>query len=142
MKFAAARTAPTAAQPRRPARLSALTVVAVFAPLVVVGPFAAPYDPAAADFFNRLAAPSFAHPLGTDQLGRDVLSRLLAGLWTTPVAAAAVVVIALAAGSAIGLAAAVIGGPLDLVIMRLTEALLTVPALAVALAIAGVLGSN
>ncbi|MEM8665566.1 MAG: ABC transporter permease, partial [Pseudomonadota bacterium] len=119
-----------------------LRVVAIFAVMVIAGPFAAPYDPTAADFFNRLAAPSFAHPLGTDQLGRDVLSRLLTGLWTTPVAAAAVVVIALAAGSAVGLVAAVVGGPVDIVIMRLTEALLTVPALAVALAIAGVLGIN
>lgn len=122
--------------------LSAPLVVALFAALVVCGPFLAPYDPAEADFFNRLAAPSLAHPLGTDHLGRDVLSRLLTGLWTTPVAAAAVVAMALVAGSAVGLAAAVIGGPADMIIMRLTEALLTVPALAVALTIAGVLGIN
>lgn len=114
--------------------------VALYGLLVLLGPLAAPYDPADADFLNRLAAPSLAHPLGTDQLGRDVLSRLLAGFSATPVAAVCVVAIAVVCGGAAGVISALTGGMVDRAIMRLSEALMTIPALAFALAIAGVLG--
>ncbi|GAB5377283.1 MAG: ABC transporter permease [Acuticoccus sp.] len=126
------------ARRRRPAFV--LMALALYGALVVLGPVLAPYDPAAADFFNRLAVPSLAHPMGTDQLGRDVLSRLLTGFAATPLAAAAVVVLALAGGGLAGFAAAMAGGLADRALMRLAEALMTLPALAVALAIAGVLG--
>ena len=114
--------------------------MAVYGALVAFGPLLAPYDPAEVDFFNRLAAPSPSHPLGTDPLGRDVLSRLLAGFSATPLAAVAVVVFAIVFGSAAGVLAALSGGFVDRALMRLSEGLMTVPALAFALAIAGVLG--
>lgn len=125
---------------RRTGSALVLGAVSLYGTLVLFGPLLAPYDPAEADFFNRLAAPSLAHPLGTDQLGRDVLSRLLAGFLATPVAALAVVAVALLAGGTAGLLAALSGGILDRTLMRLAEALMTIPALAFALAIAGVLG--
>lgn len=125
---------------RRTGSALVLGAVSLYGALVLFGPLLAPYDPAEADFFNRLAAPSLAHPLGTDQLGRDVLSRLLAGFLATPVAALAVVALALLAGGTAGLLAALSGGILDRTLMRLAEALMTIPALAFALAIAGVLG--
>lgn len=132
--------APRPLRRRHTATRFVAAAVALYGALVVLGPWLAPYDPGAADFFNRLAAPTLAHPLGTDALGRDVLSRLLTGFQTTPVAAAAVVAVALGIGGAAGLVCASAGGLLDRAMMRLAEGLMTVPALAVALAIAGVLG--
>lgn len=134
----------TGTVPLRPAAPSLprgpLAVVVIAAAIVLLAPLAAPYDPAQTDFLRRLAEPSIAHPLGTDQLGRDVLSRLLHGFAVTPVAAAAVVALAVAAGGIVGLLCGMTAGLADRVAMRLVEGMLAVPALAVALVIAGALG--
>jgi len=129
--------------PRRPKQRRARGMLAVFAliaALFVIAPLCAPHDPAQTSFLDRLAPPSFSHPLGTDQLGRDVLSRLLHGFAVTPVAAAAVVVFAVSVGGAVGLVCGMTGGLVDRVAMRLVEGILAVPALAVALIVAGVVG--
>ncbi|MBJ3776014.1 ABC transporter permease [Acuticoccus mangrovi] len=125
---------------RRPRPSAGLVLLLAMALLVVVAPALAPYDPSATRFLDRLEGPSLAHPLGTDPLGRDTLSRLLTGFGHTPVAAAAVVALSLLIGAAVGLVSGLAGGAVDRVLMRLCEGVLTVPALAVALIVAGVLG--
>lgn len=122
-------------------RMSRMPVVVAFiVAIVILAPLCAPHDPAQTSFLDRLAPPSFSHPLGTDQLGRDVLSRLLHGFAVTPVAAALVVTFALAIGSAVGILCGMTGGMTDQIVMRLVEGVMVVPALAVALIVAGMMG--
>ena len=106
----------------------------------IAAPLLAPNDPQAVDFLGRLLPPSSTFPLGTDHMGRCVLSRLLHGLHVTPLAALVVVAIAAGAGTAIGLTAGLLGGLFDRIAMRLVDAILIFPAFAVALAVSGVLG--
>src|SRR6266581_3660848 len=89
--------------------------------------------------FAVLRPPSAAHWFGTDQVGRDVLSRVLYGARISPLIAASVLVIACAIGLPLGLAAGYFGGWLDDVIMRITDIFLAFPALLLALALAAVL---
>lgn len=115
-------------------------VVAGVAVAGLAAPSLAPNDPQAVDFLLRLQPPSPDFPLGTDHMGRCVLSRLLHGLHVTPLAALVVVTIAAGLGTTIGLAAGLIGGIPDRMAMRVVDAVLIFPAFAVALAVAGILG--
>jgi peptide/nickel transport system permease protein/nickel transport system permease protein len=108
--------------------------------LVLAGPMLAPHDPQQANILNRLAAPSLAHPLGTDAMGRCLLSRLLHGAQLTTAAALAVVTAAAGLGTLIGALSGYFGGACDRLLMRLTEGVSVIPALALAMVIAGVLG--
>lgn len=108
--------------------------------LVILGPLLAPHDPYQTDILNRLAAPSLTHPLGTDAMGRCVLSRLLHGARLTTLSALGVVAISVTVGTLLGLAAAYCGGLFDRVTMRFTEGVAVLPALAVAMVVAGILG--
>lgn len=113
-----------------------VTLVGVFGPLL------APHDPLAVDIAYRLAPPSWAYPLGTDSLGRCLLSRTLAGarvsLALATATAGAVLLIAIALASV-----AVLGGRLlDRVVMRTTDVFLGFPALVFALALAAVMGPS
>lgn len=111
-----------------------LTVAAVLAPLL------APHDPAAVDPVGRLAGSSGGHPLGTDELGRDVLSRLLFGArWSLGIAALATLVV-MVVGVAIGMLAGYFGGAIDAATMRVVDVLLAFPSLILYLAIIGTLG--
>jgi peptide/nickel transport system permease protein len=86
-------------------------------------------DPNAVDLLDRLAGPSAGHPLGTDELGRDVLLRLLAGGRVSLVIGIAAAVTAAALGTAVGLAAGYLGGWTDRVLMRITDAVIALPLL-------------
>ncbi|HTX63652.1 MAG TPA: ABC transporter permease [Acidimicrobiales bacterium] len=109
---------------------------AVFAPLLA--PF--PHDAGSATHpFQVLQAPSSAHPFGTDQVGRDILSRVLYGARVSPLIAAIVLGIAVAVGVPLGLIAGYFGGVVDDLVMRVTDIFLAVPALLLALALAAVL---
>ena len=114
--------------------LAALGVVALFAPWV------APYDPIAVDFADRLAEPSAAHWLGTDDLGRDLLSRLCFGTRVSLRASFQVVLTALSLSIPIGLVSGYLGGRVDNLLMRLMDAVLSFPPLILAIAVAGILG--
>ncbi|SFO97258.1 peptide/nickel transport system permease protein [Cohaesibacter marisflavi] len=103
-------------------------------------PFFAPYDPQAIDILNRLASPSPSHWLGTDQMGRDVFARLLYGARITVGSALLVVLFAGGIGTLIGALSGYLGGFLDKVVMRLCEGMSVLPALAITMVIAGVLG--
>jgi len=92
-------------------------------------------DPVTAVPVDRLQAPSGAHPFGTDELGRDQLTRVVHGARATLLAAGLAVVIALVVGTFLGLVAGTVGGWLDDVIMRVVDLLLAVPALLLAMAL-------
>ena len=108
----------------------------------VFGPALAPHAPNAIDIPNRLAPPGGIYPLGTDALGRCVLSRLLHGASWSLGLAFLVSVIGLIAGSVIGLVAAMGGRLVDWVVMRATDSFLAFPDLVAAVVIAGVLGAG
>lgn len=111
-----------------------LTLAAVFAPLL------APHDPTVIDPLRSLEHPSGDHLLGTDELGRDVLSRLLVGArWSLGIAALATLCV-MTVGTLIGLVAGYLGGWVDALVMRVVDALLALPNLLLYLAIIGTLG--
>jgi peptide/nickel transport system permease protein len=117
-------------------------IVVFFILMAVSAPLVAPYAPLANDWNAVLHAPSMAHPLGTDELGRDVLSRLLWGAQSPMVAAFGSVAMALAIGVPLGMVAGYAGGVLDAVISRLTDTLLAVPGIMLAIALALFLGGS
>jgi len=111
-----------------------LAVLALAAPLI------APYGPTVQDLNNTLAEPSALHPMGTDDLGRDVLSRLIHGAPVTLYASFLAVGIAIAIGLPVGLLAGFLGGWVDDAISRFIDALLSFPAIVLAIAVTGALG--
>jgi peptide/nickel transport system permease protein len=125
--------------------LSLFIVIAFFAIALFVYLTGAHYLPYPPDFINTreiLEPPSFAHPLGTDSLGRDILSRVLAG---TPIDARvpiAVLAIALSLGMATGTIAGYVGGVVEEVIMRVTDIFLAFPGIVLALVIVAALGPS
>ncbi len=112
------------------------TVSAIAAPLV------SPYDPLKQDLSNLLAPPSLAHLLGTDNVGRDILARVIWGARVSLIAGSGSVAIAVIAGCVLGLAAGYWRGVIDDVVMRLMDAVLSFPALVLALALGAVLGAG
>ena len=120
--------------------LGALVALGVLGLVAVLAPWIAPYDPDAVDFTGRLATPSAAHWLGTDDLGRDLLSRLCFGARVSLRASFQVVLTALSLALPIGLLAGYLGGRTDDLLMRLMDAVLSFPPLILAIAVAGILG--
>jgi peptide/nickel transport system permease protein len=111
-----------------------LVLVAIFAPLLT------PYDPIVGDVSDGLQAPSAMHWLGTDDLGRDVMARVLFGARLSLSVAAISVSIGLGVGVSIGLIAGYSGGVVDLLLMRVIDALLAFPGLLLAISITAALG--
>ena len=111
-------------------------VTALFAPAL------SPHDPLKQDLGNTLAAPSRTHILGTDNVGRDVLARVIWGTRVSLVAGFVSVAMATLAGALIGLVAGYWGGRTDGVLMRLMDAVLSFPPLVLALALGAVLGAG
>jgi peptide/nickel transport system permease protein len=107
----------------------------------ILAPWLAPLDPNAQSLLNRLRPPlTEGHLLGTDVLGRDVLSRLIAGTRVPMVVATAAVSLSVLIGVAVGLFSGYVGGLVDTVIMRLTDAWLAFPFILLAIAFVAVLG--
>ncbi|MDA0173180.1 ABC transporter permease subunit [Solirubrobacter taibaiensis] len=115
-------------------------IVGVFALVALLGPELAPHAPDATDLDRVLEGPSAAHLLGTDDLGRDQLSRLLHAARTSLTAVALVLVGALGFGVLVGSVAALRGGFVDELLMRITDVALAVPNLVIALAVLGFMG--
>jgi len=118
----------------------ALGFILVVVAFAVLAPVIAPYDPAKVHARDRFAGISSKYWLGTDDLGRDLFSRLLYGLRTSLVASLLAVAIALAVGFVIGVVSGYVGGRVDSVLMRAMDGVLAIPGLLLALAIIGVLG--
>ena len=121
---------------------SVLTLTFSFIALAVLGPIFAPYDPTAINIPNRLSPPSAEFFLGTDALGRDILSRLLHGARWSLGLAFLVSLIGLATGTVIGLIAALGGKAMDWAVMRVTDTFLAFPELVAAIVIAGLMGAG
>ena len=108
--------------------------------LAVMAPWVAPYSPTAQSVAETLQEPSAAHLLGTDDLGRDVLSRLIFGAPASLYASFLAVSIATAIGAPLGLIAGLLGGWVDKVISRLIDTLLSFPGIVLAIGVTGALG--
>ncbi|GAB7258883.1 ABC transporter permease [Dickeya ananatis] len=117
-----------------PLAMIGLIIIAVVMLLALVAPWLAPYDPGFQNLSNRLAAPSAAHWFGTDELGRDVFSRIVYGGRTTLGMVLAVVALTAPIGLLVGCIAGYAGGWLDKILMRLTDIFLAFPRLVLALA--------
>lgn len=113
-----------------------VVITALFAPLL------APYDPTQKNTRNLLKAPTLQHPLGTDELGRDTLSRVIYGARVSLEVGVIAVGISLVIGVLLGLVAGYAGGAIDSIIMRIMDGLLAFPALVLALAITAMLGPS
>jgi peptide/nickel transport system permease protein len=114
--------------------LIGIVACAVFAPWI------APHDPSLQDYSVMLEAPSAAYPLGTDDLGRDVLSRLIWGARASVYAAFLAVTVAACLGIPVGLIAGYAGGWVDDVVSRIIDTFLSFPAIVLAIAVTGALG--
>jgi ABC-type dipeptide/oligopeptide/nickel transport system permease subunit len=117
-------------------------VAAAIVLLSMLAPLVAPADPTAIDLMNALMPPGMAHPLGTDHLGRDLLSRVLWAGRTSLAVAALVLGISLAVGLLVGAVAGYLGGLVDRVCMLLADAFLALPSLLLALALIGAVGPS
>ncbi|MFZ0485708.1 MAG: ABC transporter permease, partial [Arenicellales bacterium] len=100
------------------------------------------FDPRAINFADKLVPPGLAHPFGADDLGRDILSRVIFGARTSLIIGITVLAIALAVGIPIGLMAGYYGGRLDTILMRVTDVFLAFPPLLLPIAITAALGSG
>jgi peptide/nickel transport system permease protein len=127
---------------RLPSARLAVVVLAVIAVLVVFGGALAPQDPLFQDTSAMLQGPSAHHLLGTDYLGRDVLSRLVAGTRLSVLSALEAVLVGLVLGAVPGVASVFFGRVFDFVSNRITDALMTLPTIVFAIAVVGVLGNG
>jgi len=130
---------------RRWGRISPLlmgggVIVLAMTVMALLGRFAVPHNPTAMDIADRLQPPRAAHLLGTDQYGRDILSRVMDGAGIALSVGAVAVGIGLGAGAIIGAVAGFYGGLLDEALMRLMDALFAFPAILLAIALVGALG--
>jgi peptide/nickel transport system permease protein len=126
---------------RRGAMVGAALALSFFL-MAVLAPLVAPYDPVATDWSAVRKAPSLLHLMGTDDLGRDVLSRVIFAARASMGAGVVAVSIALALGVPIGLVSGYVGGLIDAVLMRMADAMLACPFLILAIALASFLGRN
>lgn len=118
-------------------------IVCVFFFMAVFGEVVAPHDPYKQDIINaKLHSPSLDNPFGTDELGRDLFSRILTGSRTSLKVAAVVLVFAVVFGTLVGSVSGYFGGMVDELLMRFTDMFLAFPALVLAIAIAASLGRN
>ncbi len=121
--------------------LVGVIIVIIFFVLAIFGQALAPYDPYAQDITgSKLLPPSLAHPMGTDELGRDLLSRVMTGTRISLQVAAVVLTFSVLFGTLIGSIAGYFGGIVDELLMRFTDMFLAFPALILAIAIASSLG--
>lgn len=119
-----------------------LAIVALIVLLAILAPVIAPYNPLQHDYDELLLSPSFEHLMGTDDLGRDIFSRVIYGTRYALLIGVAVVVLELLIGASLGFIAGYFGGGLETVIMRGVDTVLAIPTLILAIAIAGAFGGG
>ena len=123
---------------KHPGAIVGVFVIALLALAVILVPLS-PYDPEASSITERLQPPSLAHPMGTDALGRDLLTRVLYGGRVSLTVGILVVIISLSIGVPTGALAGYYGGWLDSVLMRITDTFLSLPALLVLILLSAIL---
>lgn len=127
---------------RSRAAIIGLVIIGVFLLTAVFAPLIAPHNPIAFSLGDQLLPASATHPLGTDELGRDVLSRLIWGSRITLLMTVGAVLLALVTGAFLGIVAGYRGGWVDTAIMRCIDVLLAIPTFLLAVAIIAALGAN
>jgi peptide/nickel transport system permease protein len=126
----------------RPPAAIGMVVAATVILLAIAAPIVAPYSPAANDFNAILSPPTGVHPFGTDELGRDILSRVIWGARASMQAGVLATLLAVVVAVPIGLLAGYYRGILDTIVMRITDALLAFPFLIIAVGLAAILGPS
>ncbi len=127
---------------RRKLSLIGMLIIILFILTAIFAHWLAPYDPYLMDTPNQLQLPSMTHLLGTDLLGRDTFSRLIYGAQTSLMVGLGAVAIGVIVGQSMGLIAAYFGGIASAVIMRIIDALMSVPGMLSALVVAALLGGG
>jgi peptide/nickel transport system permease protein len=123
-----------------PLTLIGLVLVVVVVLVALLGPMVAPYPPLVPSYTSLLAPPTPSHLFGTDEVGRDIFSRVLVGARLSLGVAAVVLLIGVTIGTFLGLLAGYLGGMVDELLMRLTDIFLAFPALVLAMAITAAVG--
>ena len=116
--------------------ISILLIIALFAPFIV------PFDPYVQNLNNALTPPNSIHLFGTDQYGRDLLSRVIIGAQITVLSSLMITFITTAIGTAVGIICGYFGGKIDTILMRISDVFLAFPGMVLAIAIAGMLGGS
>jgi peptide/nickel transport system permease protein len=127
---------------RNPMALAGLAVILAWSLVAIFAPAIAPYDPLEQNIQDRLQPPSRQHLCGTDELGRDIFSRIIHGARISLPMGLIVVVFSMVLGGTVGALAGFIGGRFDDVVMRLADITLAFPSIVLALAIAAALGPS
>jgi peptide/nickel transport system permease protein len=118
------------------------SILILYVLIALIGPSISPYDPDAHNLVIRMQAPSAEHPLGTDRIGRDVLSRIIAGSHVSLEVAVGAVIMALLIGAPLGAIGSYFGGSLDAVAQRIIEGIMAFPSLVLALALVALAGPS
>lgn len=119
-----------------------VVLVSIIAVFVFVGLFWTPYEPNAMDVALKSKAPSLAHPFGTDNMGRDIMSRVMDGAGTTFLISIATVLIGLVIGIFVGALTGYYGGVIDEILMRLNDTLTSFPSILLALVFVSIIGTG
>ncbi|HET7412100.1 MAG TPA: D,D-dipeptide ABC transporter permease [Pararhizobium sp.] len=127
---------------RSPLTMLGLGIILVVLFIMITAPWIAPYDPNRLDLLHRLARPSLAHFFGTDEVGRDIFSRVLWGARTSVTVGLAIVGISMSFGTVIGAFSGLVGGRTDTLIMRFMDVVLSFPSFVMAMALAAALGPD
>ncbi len=125
---------------KRKTAVAAFIVMCFLLLIAIVGPYIAPYGPDAYDYDNMLAGPSAKHWFGTDNFGRDIFSRILAGAPLTLGVSLSSVIVGAAIGTVLGLLAGYYGGWIEMLVMRGADVLFSFPDILLAIAIVAILG--
>lgn len=126
----------------KPLGASGLFIVLVFIFMAIFAEEVAPYDPVVPDYVMIMTAPSLDHPLGTDDFGRDVFSRIIHGSRTAMLVGFVSSLVGATLGLFIGVASAYFGGKTDLIVQRVLDMLMSFPLIIMALAIVSILGTG
>jgi peptide/nickel transport system permease protein len=127
---------------RSPLSLFGIVIILLLIVAGLLAPVLAPYDPDEIDPDLRLTSPVWEHPMGTDEVGRDILSRVIWGARISLEIGLTIVFFSAAIGLVIGLVSGYFGGLLDQVLMRLTDIFISIPTLILAIAMTAALGSS
>jgi len=132
----------------KPSGMIGFAIITCVVLTAIIGPYISPYDPDAMNFKKRFLPPvwmeggSVKHALGTDMLGRDILSRLICGTRNSAIVGISAALIALTIGISLGMFGGYLGGMADGVIMRLVDIMLTLPAVMVAILVVAITGPH
>jgi peptide/nickel transport system permease protein len=131
-----------ARRPQRTLLWIGASIIAITAVAAIAGPLMTPYDPASQELALRLEGPSGSHLFGLDELGRDILARVLAGARISFLVGLTVVSVSALVGTTLGAVAAYFGGVIDDLVSRIIDVLLAFPGLLLAIALVAVLGPS